>query len=245
MNRSRPIQCARLRESALSLTEVLVTVGIITIVAALLLPVIARSQRKGREGSCRNNLRQLGIAFMLYCENNDDAFPAPGSRAIYGPQPEDWIWWQPSRDVNKSAIVPYLSGFQPRLFRCPQDQEAITLANGGTMPNGSTYAYSYSFTSYDLAGESNRGMSSITTREGKTYPFKLSSVNNPSGKIMLVDEDRKTLDDSRWVPRDAWGKVNAVAMRHDSKGVVVFADGHVETVPPSYGFDQQNSDPTF
>ena len=125
--------------------------------------------------------------------------------------------WQPSRDVNKSAIVPYLSGFQPRLFRCPQDQEPITLANGGTMPNGSTYAYGYSFTSYDLAGGSNRGI-------GKPYPFKLSSVNNPSGKIMLVDEDRKTLDDSRWVPRDAWGKVNAVAMGHDSKGVVVFAD---------------------
>jgi len=56
---------------------------------------------------------------------------------------------------------------------------------------------------------------------------------------MLVDEGRKTLDDSRWVPRDAWGKVNAVAMRHDSKGVVVFAAGHVETVPPRYGFDDE------
>jgi prepilin-type N-terminal cleavage/methylation domain-containing protein/prepilin-type processing-associated H-X9-DG protein len=234
----------RQSSSGFTLVELLVVVAIIAILAALLLPVLSRAKRKARETSCRNNLHQLGIAFTSYCHDNADNFPAPGSKRTYGPHAEDWIWWQVGRDVKGSAIVSHLNGFNPSLFRCPQDTIAQDWKNG-TATNGASYPYSYSLTSYDLENDQNSGMSTIITKKGKIYYFKMSYVKNPSGKIMLVDEDRKTLDDSRWIPVDIDGRIGYTAIRHDGKGALVFADGHVQVVLPTYAYDKANSQPTY
>lgn len=170
---------------------------------------------------------------FLYSENNNDNFPAPGSKSIYGPQPEHWNWWQAGRDINQSSIVPYISKFKAQLFRCPQDIEA-------TWP-GQVYAYSYSLNSLDLEGEVNPGMGSIITQDRKLYAFKMAQVRTPSRKVMLVDEDRTTIDDSRWAP----GYANLIAKRHNARGVVALADGHVQLVLPAYGLDEANTRATF
>ena len=83
--------------------------------------------------------------------------------------------------------MPYISKFNSKLFCCPLDPGAGSPAQ--------EYPYSYSLNSWDLEGEFNPGMSSIVTRERKLYAFKMAQIKNPSGKIMLVDEDRGTLDD--------------------------------------------------
>ena len=107
------------------------------------------------------------------------------------------------------------------------------------------YRFSYSLTSYSLVeGDDgsiiNQGMSTIITQQREVYPFKTSQIKNPSAKIMLVEEDRKTIDDSRWVP-----KLDFVSPRHDGKGEVTFADAHVEPETPEFGQDPTNSNPTF
>lgn len=209
---------------AFSLLELLIVIAVIAILAALLLPAINRAKQRAGAVSCTSNLRQLGLAFSMYLENNNDAFPAPGSAFVYGPQPEDWIWWQLGREVQKSAVVPYISGFNSQLFRCPQDAAASL----------SDYSYSYSLNSYDLDGESNPGMSSIITQDRKLYPFKSAQIRTPSSKIMIVDEDRATLDDSRW----AIDYGNMICSRHNRRGVVIFADAHAQLVLPSFGTNE-------
>lgn len=230
------------RKRAFTLIELLVVLAVIAILAALLLPVLSRAKMKAGQISCYNNLRQLGTGFTLYCAANNDCFPGPGSKGLYGPQPEDWIWWQAGRDVNQSAIVPHLGQFNPDLFRCPQDDVAKKLA--GSTAYTAEYRYSYSLTSYDLEGAVNPGLSTIITRDHKAYYFKAAQVNNPSQIILLVDEDRKTLNDSRWVPIESHGVVNLIAQRHNGKGAVNFVDGHVESVPADYGLDPAHSKPT-
>lgn len=238
-----PHQSAR-RGLAFTLTELLVVIGIIGLLAAILLPVLSSAKKKGRQTTCLSNLKQLGVAFALYTDHYEDTFPAPGSRFLYGPQAEDWIWWQPGRDVSRSSIVPFISRFNPSLFRCPQDDEAVRLANAGPQKKV-PYVYSYSLTSYDLEGDTNPGMSTIITKKTrKRYPFKTSQVKDPSGKIMLVDEDRGTIDDSRWVPMESRGHPNLISKRHEGKGWVVFADSHSELQPPAYGQNDSHSKPT-
>ena len=159
-----------------------------------------------------------------------------------GPQPEDWIWWQYGRDISRSTVVPYVATFQPRLFTCTADNEALRLQGLGLVP-GDPFRYSYAFTSYSLSNGINPGMSTIITQNRQVYPFKASSVKNPSQKIMIVEEDRATIDDPRWVPEGP--KTNLVANRHDGKGFVVFADGHNQKVTPLFGMNPENNNPSY
>ena len=237
------MRCGHVKNrSAFTLIELLVTMAIIAILAGLLLGVIAKGKARGREMTCLNNVRQLGIAFGLYHQDFADTFPASGSKTAYGPQPEDWIYWQHGRDINKSTIAPFISGFNAKLFTCPGDSEAIRLQPLGIVP-GDPFRYSFSLTSYSLSGEINRGMATIITKERKAYPFKAADIKQPSRKIMVVEEDRATIDDPRWVPMGP--KTNLITGRHSGKGFVAFADDHVEKVTPAFGLSPANNDPSF
>ena len=115
------------KRSAFTLVELLVVIAIIGILAGLILAALGKAKGRGSAMTCLNNLNQLGKAFMLYHGDFADTFPAPGSRSMYGPQPEDWIWWQYGRAVSKSTIAPFIQSFNPRLFTCTLDFEALRL----------------------------------------------------------------------------------------------------------------------
>lgn len=68
---NRPFPQARgIRHAGFTLIELLVVVAIIAILAGMLLPVLARARDKGKTAKCGNNLRQLGMAAMMYDEEN-------------------------------------------------------------------------------------------------------------------------------------------------------------------------------
>jgi prepilin-type N-terminal cleavage/methylation domain-containing protein len=241
--------CAAIHSRAFTILELLIVIAIISILAGLLLPALARAKSKAQQTACVSNLRQMGIAFQLYEDDSSDQFPSPGSAGVYGPQPEDWIWWQYGRDIQKSAIAKYVGRFSAALFTCPMDRDAQTLQNQGNLPND-PYRYSYSLTSYDLVTPSgngtpaNPGMSTIITKARVVYPFKNTQINNASAKIMLVEESRATINDSRWVPDNATGG-NLITTRHNGKGDIIFADSHIEPETPEFGRNPANSKPTF
>ena len=219
------------------------------ILGSLLLPAVSRAKNKGQQISCSNNFHQLAIAFQIYLQDNKDVFPAPGSKTEYGPQPEDWIWWQQNRDVKQSSIAKYIAGFNAAIFTCPSDGQAKSLQRQGVISDD-PYRYSYSLTSYDLTPDNvNPGMSTIITQTRVVYPFKSAQIRNPSAKIVLVEEDRKTINDSRWVPvenlQSPKKKYNLITSRHDGRGNVFFADTHVQAVTPKFGQDPTNSVPGF
>ena len=72
---SNAARLAREARKGFSLIELLVVIAIIAILAAMLLPALAKAKERAKAIACINNLKQIGLASMLYRNDAEDRFP--------------------------------------------------------------------------------------------------------------------------------------------------------------------------
>lgn len=215
----------RPRSSAFTLVELLVVIGIIAILIAILLPSLSRARENAARVKCLSNVRQLSMAFVMYCGENDGWFPfpavfgGPGGTALgYGDQaaptgmspdwigwPEDWIVWRHKKptDPIAGAIAHYLGDpGNGKVMMCPSDdgqfRPLVSASDGGAYP------YSYVMNSYMSPGTNSNPHvpATVTTpKNNLRYPkdaaFKLSQVAKPSDKVLVYEEDERAMEDGR------------------------------------------------
>jgi prepilin-type N-terminal cleavage/methylation domain-containing protein/prepilin-type processing-associated H-X9-DG protein len=116
----------RCPRKAFTLIELLVVIGIIAILASMLLPALARAKESGKRIQSLNNMRQLGMALMMYTDDNEGKLP-PRSH------PHRW----PSRLLAEIGIGPADNGNVPagtntdfKILVCPSDPMPSS-GNGG------------------------------------------------------------------------------------------------------------------
>ena len=97
--------------SAFTLVELLVVIGIIAVLAALLMPVLSVARERGRMASCQNNLRQVGMALMMYTDRYNEYFPTVHGDDYEHPLPAAREWWE--------MLEPF--GLKRGYMLCPSD----------------------------------------------------------------------------------------------------------------------------
>jgi prepilin-type N-terminal cleavage/methylation domain-containing protein/prepilin-type processing-associated H-X9-DG protein len=109
-----------------TLIELLVVIAIIGILAAILLPALARARESSRRASCANNLKQWGIVFKMYAnESKGGQFP-PCSRHLPYDASRGWGLWGHMGSLSSFSLYPeYWS--DPGIARCPSDPGGDTL----------------------------------------------------------------------------------------------------------------------
>ena len=115
---------------AFSLIELLVVVGIISILAALLMPAVSSAKGKANDIKCISNLRQIGIALCIYADENQGKLPFAERRPTTPVDPTHVL----PRIVN--VLSNYVGG-AVAVFRCPKDRF------GWYEKEGSSYEWNY------------------------------------------------------------------------------------------------------
>jgi prepilin-type N-terminal cleavage/methylation domain-containing protein/prepilin-type processing-associated H-X9-DG protein len=217
------------RENAFTLVELLVAIAVIAILASLLLPALGLAKARGQATACRNNLRQLQLAWFNYAMDNCDRLPLNHNSP--GPYPGGAWWCEPgswvvgnarcdSSTTNIERGTLFLYALTVNLFRCPSDRSNVP-------DNSQPRTRSYSLSGY--FGERSGWPGTIDARQRHDY----TRVVQPSRRWVLLDTSEKTINEGAFYvwpvdaqERDFWD--HQPSDRHGRGANLTFTDGHVE-----------------
>lgn len=203
--------CSGGRNMAFTLIELLIVISIITIMAGLLLPALSKAKEKTRAICCASNLKQIGLAFQQYVQDNNDYMPfgydinCTVYSGFAGESNPKWYILLASYLNTKIKSCYTLDTPINRAFFCPSDTDRTT---------GSSYGIPHTaFACMPLSGN---------LRWGKLNGL----VNSPSQIGLMADAKKNTYGMFNWQSLDA------IVIQHHRNNLL-FMDGHIGSL--SYG----------
>jgi prepilin-type processing-associated H-X9-DG protein len=212
--------------TAFTLVELLVVIGLIAILIALLMPALGRAREAARTVACASNIRQIGIASLVYANRNQGYLPIPVDDVnLTGGRPESAIWSTDTGgilDFTQGTLIPDLGGPQvaEQLFRCPTEEEPRSLS-ARFLLRGRNFSYVFNAEVVD----------SFNMRTGWKSK-RVNQIRRSARKVLLYENgDSAGLNSTPVgydVPPSAEVCRMVIALRHHNRSNVFYADGHVE-----------------
>jgi len=217
--------------------ELLVTIAVIAVLAALLLPALGRAKASAQGAECASNLRQLIHAWMMYGDDNNGQLPSNADgqdgRGVF----TNWVAGTMSRandatntqlliDRQQSAFAAYIP--TPSVYKCPGDRSRFVRSVSMNCRMNPTRI---------------KGTPAFIDGGNSRYRDyrKSQEIAHPSGIFVLLDERSDSINEgyfgvdmSNTGTRDGSGPANPYwiidypASYHNKAAEIVFADGHVE-----------------
>lgn len=193
--------------------ELLVVIGIIVILVALLFPATGKMLDFAKDVRCKQNLRQLSLAYLSYARDHDGSVVTDGTGGYEWPR----------------LLQPYLgyanfTNNLPKILRCPmapaRPDALYWQPDYGGNVHGAVYGCA------DGSVPNSLGLSPAITA-----PPKLVGQSHPSQVIAFLDWKPGT----RFARRDNFVEMNTTLKdsfyRHNGKMNAIFVDGHIEAIP--------------
>jgi prepilin-type N-terminal cleavage/methylation domain-containing protein/prepilin-type processing-associated H-X9-DG protein len=210
--------------NAFTLIELLVVIAIIGILAALILPALARSKQTAKRINCISNLRQMCVAAQVYVDENSSSYPIAYYRATENGVDHFYSWDLTTVMGPTNSVIPGLlwqTQGGMKIQQCP------SFAGNANWYSDPYTGYNYN-TSYIGHGE----------QESIPEPVKVAAVRRPAGTVLFGDGQYvhgankymrapwSNPGDAGFTPR--W--TGTQGFRHNKRSNAAFCDGHAESL---------------
>ncbi|MGQ9738187.1 MAG: DUF1559 family PulG-like putative transporter [Armatimonadota bacterium] len=169
------------RKHAFTLIELLVVIAIIAILAAILFPVFAQAREKARTTSCLSNMKQIGLAALMYVQDYDEKF-APNRIWHDGGTHSTW----------RCVVMPYMKN--DTLFLCPSAPRSLNEFYWDLWvgPTGCVCDVSMTREDFDanprrMKGQANYGVNGDVFNANGRYVVGLAQFDRPANTIMILE----------------------------------------------------------
>ena len=216
------------KKKAFTLIELLVVISIIALLISILMPALNKAREQATGTVCLGNQKALIMAYIMYADENEDrvvgsdfgvGLDDPKSKYAWVKvplKPFDATLGEKKEAIRAGLLWPYINAID--VYHCPGDRRELKPQT--------------TFRSYSIVG----GLNGVLPKgQWGCYPIhKLAQLKRPSSKYVFVEEsDPRGVNCGVWIiyaQPDERRWVDPVAIWHNKRSTLAFADGHAEMI---------------